>query len=459
MKPITIMLVSLILGVFGSLFRTPAWGLIVYYAYSVLRPQFLWEWALPAVPWSSLVGWTVLLCVVVNPPRLPAGLEARGGGARLTWAHRLVLGFGCWLFLTYVTARHPEVSYPYLIEYIKIFLMFLVGAFVLRTVGELWALYLMTGGILGYIAVEVNDIYLRSHYLTLFRRGYCGLDNNGAGLMLAMGVPMCFYAWEGMTSRWRWLFLALIPPLLHAVLTSYSRGAMLALIPGVLFWLVRSRHKVKVAVLLVGIACMIPVLAGKEIQERFESTADYNADDSARARFTTWKIAWRMAQENPIFGLGIRNSNIYTFDYGADIPGRTIHSQYLQTAADSGLVALALYLTALFVCWRTASRVMRDTRYRTDVEGRRAYAMAAGYEGSMIVFCAGAAFLSLETFETPYIMMLIAAQLPLVLRPAPAVQMHSEVEAACPDGAFIPEHDFHGIAPAEYAADPGALQE
>lgn len=458
MKPMLFMLVSVIAGLFGSLFRSPAWGLIVYYLYSIIRPQFFWEYALPAVPWSSLVGWTVLLCLLINPVRLPAGLEERGGGPRLTWTHRMVLIFGGWLFLTYVTARHPEVSYPYFIEYIKIFLMFFAGAFVFRTVGELWALFLVTAAALGYVAIEVNDIYIRNHYLYLFRRGWCGLDNNGAGLMLAMGVPMCFYAWEGMTSRWRWLFLAMIPPLLHAVFTSYSRGAMLSLIPGVLLWMVRSRHKMKVAVLLVGIGCLVPVLAGKEIQERFSSTADYNADDSAKARFTTWKIAWRMATENPLFGMGIRNSNLYTFDYGADIPGRTIHSQYLQTAADSGLVALALYLVALFVAWRTATRVMSETRFRTDAEGRRAYAMAAGYEGSMIVFCIGAAFLSLETFEAPYIMMLMVAQLPLALR-APPEEQPVEAEVSYAEGAFAPASSVEGVWPADRGVQPGAVQQ
>ncbi len=38
----------------------------------------------------------------------------------------------------------------------------------------------------------------------------------------------------------------------------------------------------------------------------------------------------------------------------------------------------------------------------------------------MIVFCVGAAFLSLENFELPYLMLLIGAQLPLVLAMAPA---------------------------------------
>ena len=420
MKPLSFMAVSLVSGLVGTIFRSPAWGLVVYYIYAVLRPQFLWEWALPVIPWSSLVGWTVIGSVLLMPPLPPAGLLARGGGSRFTIGHKAVLSFGCWVLLTYFTARAPDTSYPYFIEYIKIFLMFFIGTFVLRTVGELWMLYLSSAGILGYIAVEMNDIYIRQGgYLYLWRRGYCGLDNNGAGLMLAMGVPLCFYAWEGMTSRFRWLFLAMLPPLMHAVFMSYSRGAMLSMIPGMLLWIFRSRYKVKVALLLTFMGMLVPVLAGKEIQARFESTAEFDQDASANSRLTTWRIAWQMSSENPIFGLGIRNSNLFTYAYGADIPGRTIHSQYLQTAADSGLVALALYLTALFIVWRVACRVMRETKWRSDQEGRRAYAIAAGVEGSMLVFCVGAAFLSLETFETPYILMLIGCQLPLALCPVP----------------------------------------
>src|SRR5262249_50775706 len=153
---------------------------------------------------------------------------ARGGtGTRFTRAHWAVLAFGCWVCLTYFTARSPDTSYPVFVDYIKIFLMFAVGTFVLRTVGEMWMLFLATATILGYISIEMNDLYFRYQYLYLYRRGYCGLDNNGAGLMLAMGVPLCFYAWEGMTRRIRWLFLALLPVIMHAVFLSYSRGAMI----------------------------------------------------------------------------------------------------------------------------------------------------------------------------------------------------------------------------------------
>ena len=159
-------------------------------------------------------------------------------------AHKAVLLFGGWVSLTYFTARNQAQAYPYFIEYLKLFFMFWVAARVIRTVRQVWILYLLTAGTLGYIAYEINYIYFfNGHYAFLYKQGYGGLDNNGAGLMLAMGVPLCYFAWEGMRSWFRWAFLVMIPLLLHAVLTSYSRGAMVSLLAGVPFYLFRSRRR------------------------------------------------------------------------------------------------------------------------------------------------------------------------------------------------------------------------
>src|SRR5207237_4437084 len=116
---------------------------------------------------------------------------------------------------------------------------------------------------------------------------------------------------------------------------------------------------------------------------------------------------------------GVRNADLLSQQYGADMEGRAIHSLYLQMAADSGFVGLGLYLAALATFWWSTRRTRAGTAKRNDEEGRQAYAAACGVEGAMIVFCVGAVFLSLENFELPYLMLLLGAQLPLVLPPAP----------------------------------------
>ena len=263
----------------------------------------------------------------------------------------------------------------------------------------------------------MNDLYLRFHYLGIFHNGYGGLDNNGAGLMLAMGVPICILLWDQIRGRWRWFFLALAPVIIHAVLMTYSRGAMLSL-------LVTSpllAIPLPATIADGGARCgfffgVIPVMAGKEIRDRFLTLEHHEEDDSANSRRGSWAAAWKMAKDNPIFGVGVRNANLFSYDYGADIPGRTIHSQYLQIAADNGFVGLGLYLAMFASVWFDTRFCRRAVKGRDDLQSRRIYLVATAVETSMAVFCFGGAFLSLETFEFPFLLVLLGSQLAAIVK-------------------------------------------
>ena len=424
-KQLAFMIVATLVGVGGSLAASPFYGVAAYYLFAVLRPQFIWKWSLPAdVSWSFYVAVAAILGLALSarPATTSPGVNPKGS---LTAAHWTVLVFGGWVAATYFTARNQEAAYPYFIEYLKLFVMFWVAARVIQTPRQVWTLYLLAAGILGYIAYEINWFYFFNNRFTyIYKLGYGGLDNNGAGLMLAMGVPLCYFAFEGIRNWYRWAFVALIPLIVHAVLTSYSRGAMVSLIASIPYFLLRSRKRIQLAGLLVAMSLLVPAFAGNEIRARFFTLENTEVDESANSRRQSWAAAWRIAEENPVFGVGIRNSNLIAKEYGADMEGRTIHSQYLQTAADSGLVALGLYLTALAAFWLSVRRARIAAKKRTDLDGWRAYAAASGVEGAMLVFCVGSAFLSLENFELPYLMLLLGAQLPVVL------QLPSDTETA-----------------------------
>jgi O-antigen ligase len=181
------------------------------------------------------------------------------------------------------------------------------------------------------------------------------------------------------------------------------------------FLLLRSRQRARVALGLAGLAILaIPIMAGPEIRARFLTIQDHEIDESAQSRRQSWAAAWAMAKDNPIFGVGVRNSNLFSYEYGADMVGRTIHSQYLQIAADNGLVGLALYLLLFGTVWLNLRRYRRLAEIRDDPEAWRVRAVAGGLECSLVLYCFGSIFLSLEVFELPYLLLLLAAQLPVV---------------------------------------------
>jgi probable O-glycosylation ligase (exosortase A-associated) len=407
-------------GVGGSLAFTPFIGLAVYYLFATLRPQYLWEHDLPQdVPWSFFVALSAMFGVFV----WKLGEWARANTARdkiasppQGLAHLSFFFFAVWIIITYYTAGDKEVAFPAFNEYIKIFVMYGVASVVITNLKQLWTIYLIVTGSLCYIALEMNDIYFRQGFMKIYRSGYGGLDNNGAALMLAMGVPLCLFAWDGIRHWVRWGFLLMIPFIIEAVMISFSRGAMLSILVCSPLFLLRCTRKRQITILMVILGSFIVVMAGSEIRDRFFSVQKFDQDDSANSRLTSWKIAWQMANEHPFFGFGIRNSNLHTYSYGADMEGRTIHSQYLQIAADSGLMGLSLYLITIGFFMLAVRKARRHTLALIAHEGmtpdsQLKITIVNGLESSMVIFCVGGAFLSLENFELPYIVLLMGAQL------------------------------------------------
>lgn len=413
MKQLILVGMLTLIGTVGTFTIAPFCSVAVYYIFAVLRPQSIWEWSLPpGVAWSRYVALSAIAAAfLVKAGVLPGGRptdDVRNPAAK-GHSPALAVTYFFWILVTYAMARDRETSEPYVIDYLKIFAMLAASTILIRTTWELWTLLVSAGLCLGYIAFEVNSLYFSTGTIAIVRNGYSGLDNNGAGLMLAMGLPICLAIWDGMRSRWRWIFLAMVPVIAHAVMMTYSRGAMLSLIVVSPLMLVRARRRLQlIGFGLLFVTLALPTLAGPEIRKRFFTINEVEKDDSAKARFGSWSAAWAMACDHPVFGVGVRNANLFSFQYGALNEGQTIHSQYLQILADNGFPGLGLYLALLASVFLDLRRVRLATRKRDDPESRRAYAIASGSEASLVTVCFGGIFLSLETFELPYLLMLLA---------------------------------------------------
>lgn len=405
-------------GWYGSLFISPFVGLWTYYLFTILRPQFLWEYALQDYfigHWAFYVSMPLIASFLLwNLGFISYGkremTEMRFRPA-FTAGHMLMMAFAFWISLSYFFSRNQAVSEEWFIEYVKIMVIFVIAGRVIRKPGHVKSLLLMIATVIAYIAIECFQDYAVKGYLRLYKRGFAGLDNNGAALMIAMGIPVCYFCWEMVRHKIRWFFLIAIPFLIYAVITSYSRGAMLSALGVAPLLLLYTRYRRSMLFFYICGAIFIAFAAGKEIQERFFTVSEADKDASFNSRWNTWQIAIKIANNYPFFGVGVRCSNLITKELGADKDNRTIHSQYFQIAADSGWPSLAIYLTlygySIVSCWRARSRLWR----RTDEESRQACCMLGAIECSLWTFAIGATALSLEVFELPYIMMLLGIQM------------------------------------------------
>jgi probable O-glycosylation ligase (exosortase A-associated) len=422
MKQLALLVAMTILGASGAL-QSPFWGVLLYYTLAVLRPQHLWDWALDgSIRWSLLAALIALGSFCLHLSRIVARSSFNGMIA-------MIMMYGLLVMLSTITAFNPQLAQGWAIEYAKVLVIAVVASMVIEHFWQVKLLALMILLMLGYIAWEINFLYFfQGGRLNIFHYGYGGLDNNGAGLLIAMGIPFAYcFSLSPVKGIWRWWPVAaavLGLMTMHAVMMTYSRGAMLASAVGICWVLVHHRPRWQSTGAAVGLVLVLSVMAGPEIKERFLSTTNFQTDESAQSRFSSWSAAWQIAWENPVLGKGIRNSNQYTRNFGADRQGRTIHNQYLQIAADTGIPAASLYLFMLcYGMWnfRKGRMMCRDAiESDPDDEAKRkidhASRICLAAQASLMIFIFDGMFLSLEMFEPPWLLLVMAGVLPRVMK-------------------------------------------
>src|SRR5262249_27715091 len=179
-KQLVFMLVATGIGTLGALV-SPFYGVAVYYLFAVLRPQSLWEWALPeGVQWSYYVALSTILtagCVklgiLANPEPAPPGLRTYG---RPHWA---LFAFFGWVSVSYLAAPVRQDGWFWYQELLKIVVMYAASALLIRSVRQTWILVLIAALSLAFIAYEVNILYLQTRQIKIDKVGFGGLDNNG----------------------------------------------------------------------------------------------------------------------------------------------------------------------------------------------------------------------------------------------------------------------------------------
>lgn len=422
MKQVLALSLMLAGGAFAALIH-PFFGILPYYCLSLLRPQALWDYALPeGVRWS-----------------LFAAAIAAGGAlihvstilSRLRWnaVATLLATFAGLVLLSCIMARHPDVAMSRGVEYAKIFFMALLATAVIHEVRHVKWLLMAVFLCIGYVAWEFNARYLFDGRLEILTEGHGGMDSNDISVMLAMGLPLAYAWWRARPSNWTAVFAgsaALV--MVHTIMLSYSRSGMVAAVVAT-GWLA-VHHRPRRHVLLMAPLALAAVLymAGPEVRAEFLSISEYKEDTTAQMRMESWKRGWETAWDHPFTGAGVRNSNLMSEAYGSHLPDRSVHNLYLQVAADSGVIAMAVYIAMVLTAFWTISsfRARSASTPGTlaaaqddaagEVERSERFAMALGIEGCLIAFVTGGMFLSLEFFELPWLMFVLAGALPAVAR-------------------------------------------
>lgn len=228
-----------------------------------------------------------------------------------------------------------------------------------------WILVMIIAGItyLSYFSLHDYYMVLSSDYLEHTYRvqgfGWYGLANDLAFIFVVV-IPLAFYMAETTPNFFlRYLFLLLCGLFTINTLLAASRNGLLGLItvlPLCIFLsdpqkgVIKSKA-VKSGIFMLVVISILAVGISALLSRRDLGVEGLTGDASSENRIVQWKACFRMVQENPIFGVGPRESRYQMINFGG-IRGVPPHNTLVQVFADTGIPGgIFFILCTIYPLW------------------------------------------------------------------------------------------------------------
>jgi probable O-glycosylation ligase (exosortase A-associated) len=405
---------ALFVTLLPACFLRPWFGLMTFTWLAYNRTQDLtWGFA-RSLPISDSVAIAMILGWLVWEFR-PLSFTDRRLKAMLLLL--VVIGIG----MAVNTLRWNWVGKRY-IELIKVIFVALLTASLLINRRRLRSVGLVISLALGFYGIK-NGLHFLMGGGSIVGPGGMLADNNDFALAMAMNLPFLWYMSDEVSDLragkflkyfMRWAFFMTM----LTIMSTGSRGGFLSMGVVIFFMAMKTRYKIP-ALIGMGFLGMIGLaMAPAEYIERLKSITEAG-DQSVQGRFIAWQVAFNMVKARPFFGIGFYNM-VWEFDrytHGIDIPGgkikgRVAHNSYFQIWAETGSIALGLFLYMIFSTIFFMRKIARRVK-NTSLSWIRNYSQAI--EVCLYGYICGATFLNRAHFDMMYQVIAIATTIPLVM--------------------------------------------
>lgn len=401
-------LIALLLAACGLALARPWLGAVALSAFALARPFGYGEGAVQGLPALALLMAAVLAGMLLAGAR---------GALQPAWHRlrdwRLVLLGLLWLqaLASSWNAQVPELAWQRFAYLSGLLLALLLLMLLVDQARRLRALLAVAGLSIASVAVKGGYWALihgfsdrvygppASHYY----------DNNHFAILVIMSLPLLALLYGQSASRGLRLAVGGVLALsVCAALSSWSRGALLAgSLTLLLMALLQTRQRLWALTGLAGLVGLSLWLLPGAWQQRMQSIAAYQQDDSALGRLEMWRLGWTQALEHPWLGVGFE---------GWRQAGGTLdwHSAYVQVLAGLGFPGLALWLTLLLgtLLSLLPRALARPARLATGPDPHAwAQACARALLIALAGYAVGALFLGIAYWEAWLLMVAAAAML------------------------------------------------
>ena len=396
----------------------PVYGIFGYIWFTLMRPDVL-SYSVGAYPYSLAIA----ICTLVGSLLYVSGVFRLFTNPFAL----LLLALQVPIALSTAFAVNRGLAMPSFVLFERAMLMAFMILVLIDDLSEFKTLLIVMGASIGALGLKFGLFGLQAGG-TQFTRGIGGMtsDNNTFAIALLMGMPLCWYCRELVTSKYvRLGLLAMFAGCIVTVIMTSSRAAAIGLV--VEFALIIWRSKHRVAMLVVAALLSLPVvyLVADSFLSRMSTLEDPYADASARTRLEQVGESIKVWRESPWVGVGFGGENYLLVSAKfVDRPIlNVVHNTYLESLADSGIFAFLLYLTLLAAQLIYLSWSIRKLRaVRPDLVF---YPMML--QTSLIGFAVPATFQPRFSYDFYYILVVCVAvwyrlQKELLVQPAPEQQ-------------------------------------
>ena len=359
------------------------------------------------------------LLLQAQPLRVPAPLAWFGG-------------FFLWALATAPAAHFPDDTWDKLVDFGKLWLVFLLACNVARTKRQLQVLMITWLGIFAFYPVRgtlFNFVFRIGEFGRYAWNFIFSNPNDLAALTLPiLAMSIAVLQGEKVKKKFKeggWIRLSALAGVIvlpFIIVVTQSRGGILALFTMGLLVLVQYRKEARTFAVFVLVAGVIGLAAPSSVWTRLgglsnvgddsETAAQVDEEGSADQRLEIWRIAGGIIAENPVTGVGLggyakaHQQYALSSRYNSIARGtRDTHSIYLNVMAETGIVGFLLLMGMLITALWQGRAAARDLEARDPGAARQMKTLNIG----LIAFMQAGIFASLHRVAFLYVYLAILA--------------------------------------------------
>jgi O-antigen ligase len=223
------------------------------------------------------------------------------------------------------------------------------------------ALGCITIVIIGYLHPEFRSVIENAEPQSHLEISF-GLGANEFAYYLLFVIFVLFYFWDSSStflSRLAIIVMAIFP--VAGIIYSHSRKSFLGIFAFILLWYFfchfkrQKRNQITVFITLVLILSSVYfsvdyVLSHTYLGGRFLSTFEIGSD---QMRLQMYEDGFRMIEKNPLLGVGLNQFRLLS------VSKKYSHSDYIEVAANTGIIGFILYFSFYVIIWVRISRLKK----------------------------------------------------------------------------------------------------